>query len=76
MDAIQTTKACQERKLMRDETWFRHRARELYHYEGQVEVDSDAEVSLGEDAGAYVQAWVWVDSGEDTVSPSDSVSRM
>ena len=26
-----------------------------------VEVDSDAKVSEGDDNGAYVQAWVWVD---------------
>ena len=50
---------------MRDETWFRHRARELYHDEGDIEVDNDAQVSIGEDAGAYVQAWVWVCSDED-----------
>jgi hypothetical protein len=31
---------------------FRTRARELYHEEGQIEVDADARV--------YVEAWVWV----------------
>ena len=50
---------------MRDETWFRHRARELYHDEGEIEVDDGAPVSIGEDAGAYVQAWVWVYSEKD-----------
>lgn len=29
--------------------------------EGECEVDSNALVSKGEDAGAYVMAWVWVD---------------
>lgn len=29
--------------------------------EGCIEVDEDAEVSEGEENGAYVQAWVWVD---------------
>lgn len=29
--------------------------------DGEVEVDANAEVSEGEDNGAYVQAWVWVD---------------
>jgi hypothetical protein len=50
---------------MRDEAWFRQRAKELYHEEGEIEVDDGASVSIGEDAGAYVQAWVWVDSEED-----------
>ena len=50
---------------MRDEAWFRQRAKELYHDEGEIEVDDGAPVSIGEDAGAYVQAWVWVYSEED-----------
>ncbi len=29
-----------------------------------VEVDVDAEVSTGEDDGAWVQAWVWVHNSE------------
>ena len=28
--------------------------------DGEIEVDENAEVSLGDDAGAYVQAWLWV----------------
>jgi hypothetical protein len=28
--------------------------------EGEIEVDNDARVSIGEDDGAYVAAWVWV----------------
>ena len=39
---------------------YREAARENLHYDGDVEVDPDAPVSLGDDAGAYVQAWVWV----------------
>lgn len=50
---------------MRDEAWFRQRAKELYHDEGEIEVDDGAPVSIGEDAGAYVQAWVWVYSEKD-----------
>jgi hypothetical protein len=38
---------------------FRTRARELYHEEGQIEVDADARVSVAV-GGAYVEAWVWV----------------
>ena len=45
---------------MNTEDWFRKRARDLYHREGQLEVDDGAPVSKGDDDGAYVQAWVWV----------------
>jgi len=59
---------------MRDEAWFRQRAKELYHDEGEIEVDDGAPVSIGEDAGAYVQAWVWVcseggDHADDAIQP-------
>jgi hypothetical protein len=42
--------------------WFRARARNLYHIEGEIEIDENARVSLGGPEGAYVQAWVWVPS--------------
>lgn len=29
--------------------------------DGHLEIDDNAEISMGEDNGAYVQAWVWVD---------------
>lgn len=32
-----------------------------HHRDGECEVDDDPIVSEGEDNGAYVQAWVWVD---------------
>lgn len=32
--------------------------------DGELELDLDAEVSLSEDGGAYVQVWLWV-SAED-----------
>ena len=35
-------------------------AREQYAKAGEIEFDSDAAVSEGDDNGAYVQAWVWV----------------
>ena len=35
-------------------------ARDQWTDEGQVEVDRNAIVSEGDDAGAYVMAWVWV----------------
>lgn len=41
--------------------WFRSRARELYHEEGEIEIDDEALVSASDSLeGAYVQAWVWV----------------
>lgn len=36
-------------------------ARDLYEDEGRIEIDSDPEISHGNDNGAYVAAWVWVD---------------
>lgn len=36
-------------------------ARLQHHVEGEVEVDSCARLSEGDDNGCYVQAWVWVD---------------
>lgn len=43
-------------------------AEELYHEEGEVEIDGDAIVSLTQEyeepKGAYVMAWVWVPKDE------------
>lgn len=38
-------------------------AREQYHVDGECEIDDGAKISEGDDNGAYVQAWVWVDFG-------------
>lgn len=32
-----------------------------WHREGEIEIDPNATVSEGDDNGAYVQAWVWVE---------------
>jgi hypothetical protein len=45
---------------MKSNKWYRTRAKELYHEDGQIEVDDNAPISRGDDEGAYVQAWVWV----------------
>jgi hypothetical protein len=41
-------------------------ARDQWQEEGEVEIDDDPVVSMSEDgeevAGAYIQAWVWVDN--------------
>lgn len=39
---------------------YRAAAAAQYGSDGEVEIDSNAIVSLGADPGAYVQAWVWV----------------
>lgn len=36
-------------------------ALDQWQEDGQVEIDDSAVVSEGDDNGAYVQAWVWVD---------------
>lgn len=36
-------------------------ASEMHHRDGELEIDPDAIVSEGDDNGAYVAAWVWVD---------------
>lgn len=41
---------------------YRAAAAEQYEHEGTLEIDPDAPVSLSDDPGAYVQAWVWVDA--------------
>lgn len=43
-----------------DDAEIRARARELYGHDGEIEIDADAEISQGNDPGAYVAAWVWV----------------
>jgi len=40
---------------------YREAATDEYGDEGRIEIDADAKVSYGDDDGAYVAAWVWVD---------------
>jgi hypothetical protein len=36
-----------------------------HHRSGELEIDDDAEVSLGADGqGAFVQAWLWIPKSE------------
>lgn len=39
---------------------YRNQARAIHAEEGEIEIDDNAKISRGDDAGAYVQAWVWV----------------
>lgn len=41
---------------------FINAAREIHGRDGEIEIDDGAPVSRGDDNGAYVQAWVWVDA--------------
>lgn len=43
---------------------YREAATNQYAEEGRVEIDSNAVVSYGDDEGAYVAAWVWVDRSD------------
>jgi hypothetical protein len=36
-------------------------AKDQHHKDGEIEIDDGSTVSEGDDNGAYVQAWVWVD---------------
>jgi hypothetical protein len=46
--------------------WYVQRAEDTLHRDGEVEIDDGALVSNGDDAGAYVQAWVWVPDDDDS----------
>lgn len=39
-------------------------AQEKFHCDGDLEFDENAKVSIGEDSGAYVQCWKWIDSSD------------
>ena len=44
-----------------NDQYYREEARQQYQRDGEIEVDPDALVS-NSDGGAYIEAWVWVDS--------------
>jgi hypothetical protein len=39
-------------------------AAQAHHREGELEIDPGAVVSKGDDPGAYVMAWLWIDDTE------------
>lgn len=57
-----------EGDTMTDEE-YRKAAREQYQRDGEIEIDSNAQVSINVERqeGAYVQAWVWVADPEQEV---------
>lgn len=46
-------------------------AQNLHEDEGGLEFDEDAVVSEGDDNGAYVQAWKWIDFSETHLDKED-----
>lgn len=48
--------------------------RETLAREGELEFDDDAIASEGNDNGAYLQAWVWVDFGGTTLDKHRSAN--
>jgi len=42
-------------------------AHDEWHRDGEIEVDPNAEISVGDADGVYVQAWVWVGLDHETV---------
>jgi len=52
-----------EKDKLEDER-YRKRAKEAHGVDGGIEFDDMCKVSKGDDNGAYVQAWVWVDAEE------------
>lgn len=49
-----------ERAENPDYETYRRKAFDQYHSDGEIEIDSNAVLSPGDDDGAYVSAWVWV----------------
>lgn len=49
--------------------WYRDSAKAIYGSD-DIEIDNDAVVSRG-DAGAFVQAWVWVQGGPEDESDEE-----
>lgn len=39
---------------------YRAAAKVRWEREGEIEIDDSAVVSIGDDGGAYIHAWVWV----------------
>jgi hypothetical protein len=39
-------------------------ARDEHHRDGEVELDDEVLLSVGDDPGIYVSAWVWIDFDE------------
>jgi hypothetical protein len=52
-------------------------AREAHHRDGELEIDDNPVVSVSDDKGAYIAAWVWIDNPDcrdcgETVEDADN----
>lgn len=60
-DLRRALRMCRRSKLERE---YLRAAQECHHSDGDLEFDDGAVVSLGDDPGAYVMAWKWVDESD------------
>jgi hypothetical protein len=51
-------------------------AHDEYHKDGEIEIDEGAAVSYGDDRGAYVAAWVWVDENPVIASAREALEAI
>jgi hypothetical protein len=63
--------AKEEAAQAEQEAAYRAAAQRLHHKEGEIEIDDAALVSLGDDPGAYVQAWIWVSAAAAGIDTDD-----
>lgn len=61
---VDRLKTCRSEQVQPIAEAYREYASEHLTDEGAVEIDDNALVSLGDDPGAYVMAWVWVDNAD------------
>jgi hypothetical protein len=62
--AMEASKAFAAEQDAKEAQAYRDAAKRLHHREGECEIDDNATVSFGDDAGAYVQAWVWIPAAD------------
>lgn len=55
---------------------YRAAAQTAKNDEGELEIDDEALVSMGDDDGAYVQAWVWVTDAEAGLDPQSRLEYL
>ena len=61
---VDRLKTCRSEQVQPIAEAYRDHASEHLTDDGAVEIDDNALVSLGDDPGAYVMAWVWVDNAD------------
>ena len=61
---VDRLKTCHSEQVQPIAEAYRDYASEHLTEDGAVEIDDNALVSLGDDPGAYIMAWVWVDNAD------------